>query len=302
MDAAAPPGVGLEAEGVGQVGAGEAVPAGHHPADAARHLAAQSDAAVAVCKVVRFDQDVPAGKVRLPAVPVPPRLEADAVVAGVEAAVLDPDALAALGVAAVVVGAVAGQGHPVHRDALALHRVELPHGAVFQGDALQQHPPAADELDEVGPQPPSLSEKALAHRDALLVHPAQGRPGGGLQVGSVVRPGLFDLVVPVPPVLGVRPAVQHAGAGDGDVGGVAGVEQGAVVVAGGGLPVGVDQGVIPLRVLGGEAEPRLGGGKAQLDPVLQPQRAGRVDAGAQFQHAAPRRAEGVDGLLQLFGL
>ena len=54
-----------------------------------------------------------------PAVPVPPGLQADAVIAGVKAAVFDPHAVAALRVAAVVVGTVTGKGHPVHHHAAA---------------------------------------------------------------------------------------------------------------------------------------------------------------------------------------
>src|SRR4029079_1102978 len=74
---------------------------------AAGDLAADDDAAVPVAHVAVADDDVLDRRVQPPSVVVAAGLERDAVVAGVERALLDQHVAARFGVAAVVVGAVA---------------------------------------------------------------------------------------------------------------------------------------------------------------------------------------------------
>ena len=62
---------------------------------------------MAVCKLVVFYQYVLTGHAGQAAVPVPAGFQADAVVPGVEPAIADMHPMAALRVAAVIVGAVA---------------------------------------------------------------------------------------------------------------------------------------------------------------------------------------------------
>ena len=192
-------------------------------------------------------------------------------------------------------------GHPLHRHAPAQHRVELPHGAVVEGEALEQHPLTADELDEVGPQEVAGSEAPRLHRHPLQVHPPQGRPVGLLEVGLVGGPGLLHLVVPVPPVGTVRPAVQGPGAGDGDIPGVPGVEQGAEIPAGAGLPVGIHHGVVFRQVPGDELYPGVRAVQPQLHPAFQPQRPGAVHPRREHQPPAPLGGQGVVGRMPRSG-
>lgn len=62
-----------------------------------------------------------------PAVAVASRFERDAVVTGVEIIVVDEDVRAGFGIAAVVVGAVAGDLDVAHRGVAREHGVDLPH-------------------------------------------------------------------------------------------------------------------------------------------------------------------------------
>ena len=84
--------IGLEAQGVVQSGAVEGVVVCEQVLDAAAHLAAAGDAAVAVCEGVVADDEVLGGMTsfaQLTAIAVAAGLDGDAVVAGVEEAVLD---------------------------------------------------------------------------------------------------------------------------------------------------------------------------------------------------------------------
>ena len=105
--------VGLEAQGVVQSGAIEGVVVCEQVLDAAAHLAAAGDTAVAVCEGVVADDEVlgrMTGFAQLTAIAVAAGLDGDAVVAGVEEAVLDQDVVAVFGVTAVVVVAVGVDG------------------------------------------------------------------------------------------------------------------------------------------------------------------------------------------------
>ena len=295
---AAPAGVGLEPQGVGQVRAGKMVLAGKDAADAAAHLAAQRNAAVAVRKLVVLNEHILAGDIGQPAVPVPTGFQADAVVPGIKAAVFDPDTRTAFGVAAVIVGTVAGKGQPIHDDAAALHRVQLPHGAVVQRHPLQQHPLAAQKLHKIRAEEMPPAKDALCHRNPLLVHPAQGFAGGKLQVRLICRPRILYLMMPVPPVIFVCSAVQRTAAGHGNVMGIPGIEQGTVIVAGAGLPVGEHQRIVPFRLLRGKGQQGLGRSQMQLHTAFQVQCPGAVDARREHQHPAACGAQCVNGGLQ----
>ena len=76
------------------------------------------------------------GFAQLTAIAVAAGLDGDAVVAGVEEAVLDQDVVAVFGVTAVVVVAVGVDGDAAGGEVGAEDGVQLPHGRVGDGDAL----------------------------------------------------------------------------------------------------------------------------------------------------------------------
>ena len=111
-----------------------------------------------------------AGDVDAAAVVVAAGLDGDAVVAGVENAILDQHVAARFRIAAVVVGAVAEDIHAADGDVGAENRIDLPHRRIVNGDAFDQHVLAAIRLDEVGPQKLAFAKYAFLDRLAALTH------------------------------------------------------------------------------------------------------------------------------------
>ena len=141
---------------------------------------------MAVCKLVIFNQYVLAGHVGHPAVPVPAGFQADTVVSCVEPAIADMYAIAALRVAAVIVGAVTVQCDAVHGQTPAHHRVQLPHRTVYQGKPLKKHTAAADGLYEIRPQVMARSKDPLFNRHSVHIHTAQGPAVFQLKVRLII--------------------------------------------------------------------------------------------------------------------
>src|SRR5579862_8861547 len=175
-----------------------------HVADPARALAAQRHTAVAVLHDAVADHDVLGGLCDAPSVAVAPALDRDAIVAGIELALLDEHVARAFRIAAVVVRPVAVDLHAAHGYVLAEHGIEFPHRRIADAHAFDQHVGAAVGLHEHGPEELALAEHAVLHRHVLFAHCDELR----------ARPARL----PVPPVSAVRLAVKHTRAGDPDVG------------------------------------------------------------------------------------
>src|SRR5262249_39111666 len=111
LDHAAADGVGLEAQHAIQVGAVHGAFLGEYVADIARALTPHRYAAVPVFHGAVAHHDVLAGRVQTAPVRVAAALDRDAIVARVERAAFDQHIDAGFGVAAIVVRAVAGDGH-----------------------------------------------------------------------------------------------------------------------------------------------------------------------------------------------
>jgi len=156
------------------------------------------------------------------------RLDGDAVVAGVEATVLDHDVVAAFGVAAVVVRAVAVDRDVLHRHGRAEHGVDLPHRRPQYGHVGDNHVLAPVGLDEHRAQVVPGAEHALVHRHAVVGHFLRE-----LVISVLVRlalmPPELGLALPRPPVRVVCLPVECARAGDADVSLLEGVDERRVV-------------------------------------------------------------------------
>ncbi len=143
LDQTAAIGVGLEAQDLLEVGAVVQVVRGEDIAHAAGALTAAGHAAVAVGKVAVADDEVLAGLAADLAagiaVAVLAGLDGDAVVAGVEAAVLDDHIAGGFGIDAVIVGAVGIDVQAAHQHIFAAQGMDLPHGRIDDLDALDEH-------------------------------------------------------------------------------------------------------------------------------------------------------------------
>ena len=181
----APPRIALEPQCVGQVGTAEPVTAGHNPAQATAHFAAQRNTAMSARKIIVADQHIAAGGVGNPPVPVPAGFQADTVVTGIEEGVLNQHTFTAFRVASIGIRPVGHNMNPLYGHAAAQHRVQVPHGAVLYGKALQHNPLTADQLNKIGAQIVSVSQPPLLYRRAVHVHTAKKTAGGGLQVCAV---------------------------------------------------------------------------------------------------------------------
>src|ERR1044071_3014382 len=241
-------GVVLGAQRVVEVGAVERTVFGEEEPDAAGDFAADGDAAVAVLHAAAADDDVLRGDVQTPAVGVAAGLDGDAVVARVEGAVFDEHVLARLGVAAVVVLAVALDVDPADGDVGAEDGVEFPHRRVDDGDALDEHVLAAVGLDELRAEVAAFAEDALADGRAALGQLFE-RLAGLQLVRHALLPAVSRLTLPEPPVLFVAVAVERALARDGDVLLLEGVDEGRVVHQLHPLPAREDEREVRLRVL-----------------------------------------------------
>ncbi len=96
-------------------------------------------------------------------------LDGDAVVAGVEEAVLDEHVLARLGVAAVAVGAVVLDVHAAHGEILAEQGMYHPERRAEQGHILDEHVLALHGIDELDAHAVAVAHHALLHGHAVFV-------------------------------------------------------------------------------------------------------------------------------------
>ena len=107
----------------------------------------------------------------------------------------------------------------------------------------------------------------LRYRYPLHIHIPEKAPVCKLQIRPVIGPGIFHLVMPVPPVISVCASVQNSLSGYCYVTGAAGVDK-AEIVAGRRLPVGVYQGIVALYILIDKRKDRIFGCQMQLHPAL----------------------------------
>src|SRR5205814_3157642 len=170
VDEATPALVRLDVHGVeGGVrrALGDRVVLGEHVADPAGHLAADRDRAPSTQELVVLDHDVLARYADPPAVRVPPRLDDDAVVTGVELATADVHVLAGFQVAAVDHAAPGEDRDVADRDVLRQDRVQVPHGRVLQVNVLDEHVRALVQLHEVGLEEVAHAVDPLAHGNVV---------------------------------------------------------------------------------------------------------------------------------------
>ncbi len=231
---------------------------------------------MAVLHAAAADDHVLGRLLQPPPLGVAARLDGDAVVAGVEDAVLDQHVAAGFRVTAVVVRAAAVDAQLTDNDVLALDRMDLPHRRGDDGQALDQHVLATIGLDEHRADGVAGSEHPLGHRRARLAHVAQA-----LAVADHAGRRALD---PVPPVIGVGLAVQGPLAGQGDVVLVQGVDERRIVHQLDALVPGQNVGQV-----GGRIARELQGralGHVQFGLALEVDRAGQPHAG-RHDHPAP---------------
>src|SRR5205085_8395508 len=101
----------------------------------------------------------------------------------------------------------------MHSHVGAEHRMDLPHGRVFQGHTFDEDILAAIRLDELRPQIVSFSKDPFAHRDASLRHIKEHVPVF-LLAGTALFPTAFLSSFPWPPVVAIGLAVDYATAAD----------------------------------------------------------------------------------------
>ena len=65
--------------------------------------------------------------------------DCQAMITRVKAAIFDEDVLAGIGIAAVSIGTVAGDGDAAHRDIAAQHGIDLEHRRILHGNAFDQN-------------------------------------------------------------------------------------------------------------------------------------------------------------------
>ena len=184
-------------------------------ADVAAHLATDAEAVDAGVEIAVADEDAFGGAGDAPGVLVAAGFDGDAVVAGAESAAFDENIGAGVGVAAVVVVVEAFDGDAADDDVAAEGRVENPEGRVAEGEALDEDAFAAEGLEEAGAKARAGAEDARGQGRAVVAELAEAELVGaleGLPGGEDARAG----------------AVDHAVAGEGDVGGVARGDQGRV--------------------------------------------------------------------------
>src|SRR5262245_5762933 len=139
-------------------------------ADPGGGFAADRDGAMSVFHVAAANYDVLRRHPDTAAVGIASGFDRDAVVTGVEEAVLDEHVAARFGIAAVSVRAARKHldVEPSDGNVRAQHRMHLPHRRVAEFHALDQDVCAAVRLDEIGPQVVTRSIHAVAHRHAAL--------------------------------------------------------------------------------------------------------------------------------------
>ena len=112
--------------------------------------------------------DVAGGLVPKATVVVTAALDGDAVVAGVENAVLDEHVLTSLRVATVSVRSLVPNGHSVYGDVLREEWVYDPERGVEHFDSLDEDALASHEVDELRTQALSFSELSLVEWHAVF--------------------------------------------------------------------------------------------------------------------------------------
>src|ERR1044072_4496255 len=166
----------------------------------------------------------------------------------VKGAVFDENVFAGLGVAAVVVRAVALYAHAADGAVGAEHSVELPHRRVDDADAFDEHVRTAVGLDELRAEVVAFAKNALADRRAALGQLFE-RLARLQLVGCALLPAVALLTLPRPPVFVVAVAIERACAGDGDILLLKGIDERRVVHQFHTFPAREDEREIFRRVL-----------------------------------------------------
>src|SRR6185436_14198165 len=99
--------IGLEAQRLIQTRAGQFAVLGEHVPDSARHFTSDSDAPVTILHFAIPDDHILRWDGNPAAISIPPGLDGDAIVPGIEGTVFDQDIAAGIRITAVVVGPVA---------------------------------------------------------------------------------------------------------------------------------------------------------------------------------------------------
>ena len=114
--------------------------------------------------------DVAARYINAPAIDVPARFDGNAIISGTERAIRDQYVFAALGIAAIVIWAMAIDFHVPHGHVLAKNRVQLPHGRVDHREVFEENVLAAVRLNEVRPQIVPWAENPFPHGHIVIAH------------------------------------------------------------------------------------------------------------------------------------
>ena len=174
-------------------------------------------------------------------VSVASRLDADDVVSGREAAVLDQHVLRGFDVYRVVVPHVRVYGHAAYLHAFASEEMHAPERRVPEREVLEPHAAAVPDADELRTEPRLRDggEVALAERDVLLAPLLEETPLRRLLVRPAPEPRL-----PAP-----HARMQHAAPRDGDVRSLVRVDERRPVEALDALPARRHRGEVLLEVV-----------------------------------------------------
>lgn len=252
-------------------------------ADAAGEFAADRDELVAAFHDAAAHNDVFGGGGEAPAVAVAAGLDGDGVVALVEHAVLDEEVSCHFGIDTVVVVAVGGDVDAADDDAVAEVEVDGPERAVADFDVFDEDAAAAVELDELGAEI-VFAGGHLAFGDGGVF----GHHFVELLERGHVRGRAF---VPLAP--DIEAGEECAGAGEGDVVAVEGVDERGVVETLHAFPGGVDGGEVVAWV-GGEFEDGAVG-EVEVDVGAEVDGAGEPASWGNDYAAAAGVVAGLDG-------
>jgi len=223
--------------------------------------------------------------------PIAARLDRNAVVSGVEDAILNQHFAAGVRIAPVGVGPGAVDRQISHDDVAAQRRRYLPHRRVQQRHAFDQNVFTLIWLNELRPQKVPFAEDTLFDRCAPFAKREQLIPVVGLFRLACLPPAL-GLPLPRPPESAVGVSIERALAGDGDILLLEGIDEGGEVQQFHTFPPGKHVGV-----RAGIAAKTNGGAFAdfQIYPAEQPDSAADVlacrheDATASSQMASSNR-------------
>ena len=299
---AAAAGVGLQAKYTVEIGRVHLAVFHEHVAATARNLGTDHHATVSVGHRAMAHDDVLRRNVPKASVLVASALDSDAVVARLEAAVLNEHVLARLWVASVAVGAVVDDGQAAHGDILRQQGMHHPEGRAQQGDAFEQNVFTLIKVDELWAQAFSL-ELALLDGGAGFGILEQQRAAHLLAFDGLGSPAVGVLATHRPPRLVGAVAIDGAAAGDGDVLLAVGIDAGLIVHEVHALPARLHNGE-ELRIEGKEQMGALF--KIEVDIALQGDGTCGPGAGRHYHASAASLRTGcngfVDGLLVLVGL